>query len=576
MPNKGSATYSKGYIKKLYSSGLAAQLTFGTNNQNEKAVKKVKLHQQIATEIENNINLVNNEIEFDTDGALLELFKLLCFIHAWSDSPEIWDKVDNIERKKIRELFKFKRKIPKPIRRSIHYGLYKLTLESLQRFKQIAENDEEKKLIEQLLNCLKKIYQDDDIDSDLKKKSLIIIIYRFLEQKEFNAPIKIDEIFSDATQLISDFSIWSDKLLKGCGFSIALIAALACGLSTGAAIFILLVSFSLPLGFVIPLSILFFIAGTRANFQLLSQHISGFFQDLFKEGGITKFIDQQGKYDQLSRNKKFLLLPAGFLSLSVGIAAAAITYLEGAKMLALICPMLATTCPHLTAAILGILAAALLIGLTIVMLRTFIGLLQSQFSWQDFKKDLQQKWQTITFAQILVYIFKILVMAAAFFGLAYLDFTGTVTLANLLGWVAADIITIAAIIGDLPFTLKTALAWCNSLFSKNDSDSNLTKDTKYYLGKLVEFLALIINALGNAALVFTDSCTSRIASIACFMNSYASNRIEEDEGELIQLREEVTQKSLDSLCGFFKPACLDTQISEASNESAGIYLARSL
>lgn len=170
---------------------------------------------------------------------------------------------------------------------------------------------------------------------------------------------------------------------------IALIAALACGLSTGAAIFILLVSFSLPLGFVIPLSILFFISGTRANFQLLSQHISGFFQDLFKEGGITKFIDQQGKYHQLSRNKKFLLLPTGFLCLSVGIAAAAITYLEGAKMLALICPMLATTCPHLTAAILVILAAALLIGLTIVMLRTFIGLLQSQFSWQDFKKDLQ-------------------------------------------------------------------------------------------------------------------------------------------------------------------------------------------
>lgn len=83
MPNKGSATYSKGYIKNLYSSGLAAQLTFCTNNQNKKAVKKVQLHQQIATEIKNNNNnLVNNEIEFDTDGALLELFKLLCFIHA--------------------------------------------------------------------------------------------------------------------------------------------------------------------------------------------------------------------------------------------------------------------------------------------------------------------------------------------------------------------------------------------------------------------------------------------------------------------------------------------------------------
>ncbi len=230
-------------------------------------------------------------------------------------------------------------------------------------------------------------------------------------------------------------------------------------MSTGAAIFILLVSLSLPLGFVIPLSILFFITGTRANFQLFSQHIPEFFQDLFKERRVTKFIDQQGKYHQLSRNKKFLLLPAGFFSLSVGIAAAAITYLEGAKMIALIWPMLVTTCPHLAAGLLCVLAVAFLIGLTFVMLRTFIGVLQSQFSLQDLKKNIQEKCQNINVKQILAYPFKGLVMTAAFFGLVYLDFTGTTTLAGLLGWVAADIITIAAIIGDLPFTLRTALAW---------------------------------------------------------------------------------------------------------------------
>lgn len=574
MPNKGLAAYSKGYINNLYSSGLADQLTFGINNQSEKNNKKVQLYQHISKDIENN-NLVD-EIKFDSGGALLDLFKLLCFIHAWSDSPEVWHTVDNIERKKIRELLKFKSKIRKPIRRFIHYGLYKLTLENLQRFKQVAENDDEKKLIEHLLNCLKKIYQDDDIDSDLKKKSLIIVIYKFLKQKEFSLPNEIDFIFLEATKLISDFSLWPDKLLKRCGFAIGLIAALACGLSTGAAIFILFVSLSLPLGFVIPLSIIFFIAGTRANFQLFSQHIPEFLQDLFKAGGITKFIDQQGKYRQLSRNKKCLLLPASFLSLSVGIAAAAITYLEGAKMIALICPMLVTTCPHLIVGLLCVLAAALLIGLTIVMLRTFIGVLQSQFSMEDFKKNIQEKWQNINVKQILAYSFKGLIIAAAFFGLVYLDFTGTTTLAGLLGWVAADIITIAAIIGDLPFTLKTALAWCSSLFNNNDSNSNFTKDTKFYLEKLVEFLALIINALGNAALVFSDSCASRIASIACFMNSYASNRIQEDEGELIQLREEVTQKSLGSLCGFFKPVCLDTLIPEACNGPADNCSVRSL
>lgn len=561
MPNKGSSTiYSKGYIKNLYSSGLAAQLTFSRNNQNEKTDKKVILNQHIAIEAENN-NFVN-EIKFDSDEALLDLFKLLCFIYAWSDSSEVWDQVDNIQRKKIRELLKFKSEIRKPIRRLIHYGLYKLTLENLQRFKQIAVNDEEIKLIEHLLNGLKKIYQDDDIVSDLKKKSLIIVIYRFLEQREFSFPIEIDTIFLEATQSIANFSLWPDSILKGCGFAIGLMAALACGLSTGAAIFILLASFSLPLGFTIPLSILIFIAGTRANFQLFSQHIPQFFHDLFDEGGITKCIDQQGNRSQLSRVKKFLLLPLGFFSLSVGMTAAAITYLEGTKMIALIWPMLAATCPHLTAAVLSVLAVALLVGLTIVMLRTFIGVLQSNFSWQDFKKDLQEKWQNITATQIFAYICKVLVMAAAFFGLVYLDFTGTTTLAGLLGWVAADAITIAAILGDLPFTLKTALAWCNSLFK--ETSSNVTKDTRYYLGQIVEFLALIINAVGNAALVFTDSCVSRVASIACFMNSYASNRIQEDESELTEARKNATEKSISSLHSFFKLDCL-AQIPEASN-----------
>lgn len=226
---------------------------------------------------------------------------------------------------------------------------------------------------------------------------------------------------------------------------------------------------------------------------------------------------------------------------------------------------------------LGVLAAALLIGLTIVMLRTFYGVLKSQFSWEDFKGNIQEKWQNITVTQFFVYIFKVLVMAVAFFGLIYLDFTGTKTLAGLLGWVAADAITIAAILGDLPFTLKTALAWCNSLFNERNSNSNLTKDTKYYLGQIVEFLALIINALGNAALVFTDSCVSRIASIAAFMNSYASNRIQEDDSLLMQARVMATEKSLSSLkATFFEPSFKASQIQvevhnddELSNDSSG-------
>jgi len=545
MPNKAPATYPKGYIKSLYTSGLAAQLTFDKKIQHENTIKNEKFRKHIVASIKEN----NNKSEFDSNQALLDLFKILCFISAWSDSKG-WSDVA------IRQRMKFKKNISKSKRKSIHAALFKSVYEILLQFKHEGKIEEKEKYkIEEFLKKLE--------GYDLNKTTLFEITKDFLKYKKYksndkeNKESSSETNFLAATQKISEFSFWYDKFLYGCGFSIGLIAALACGLSTGAAIFVLLASFSLPLGFVIPLSLLIFFAGTRANFQLFSQHIPQFFNEICKTDGMTGFIDQQGKRLQLSKTKKFLFLPAGFLSLSVGIAAAAITYLEGTKMLALIWPMLTATCPHLVATLLGILAAALLIGLTIIMLRTFIKVLQSEFSWQGLKGDIQEKWQNLNFTKGLCYAFKTLVMLAAFFGLVYLDFTSTATLAGLLGWIAADAITLAAIIGDLPFTLMTALAWCNSLFKNNsnpDSNTSTSKPISYYVCKIVEFFALIINAFGNAALVFTDSSVSRIASIAAFMNSYASNRIQEDDSPLIQARIDATEKSLSSLSTFFKSA----------------------
>lgn len=540
--NNTLSFYSKNYIKNL-SLGYAAQLPF------------VEKTQAGSVEVEASKSDPSPTLQQEE---LLNLVKLRCFIQAWSDPIEAWNEIDIIDRKKIRQLTKFKKNISKSTRRSINLGLYELVFKSLQLFKQAFENaknesnelcikqsyEDEAKRIELLLKELEESYLDNQPNT--KKKFLLKIIDDFLF-KNFKLPTENEEIFLEAAKLISCFSSGTDKFFYGMSHVIALIASLACGLSTGGAIFVLLVSFSLPLGFVIPLSLLIFLSGTRANFQLFSQHIPQFFQDICKSGGLTEFIDQQGNRLQLSLTKKRLLLPAGFLSLSVGIAAAAITYLEGTKMIALMYPMLAVTCPHLTVVLLGILASALLIGLTIVMLRTFIGVLQSQFSWEKSKQSIKEKWQNLNFTKGLGYAFKAFVMFAAFFGLGYLDFTGTSTLAGLLGWVAADIVTIAAIIGDLPFTLITALAWCNSLLARNNSNSDLTKDRKYYLRRIEEFFALIINALGNAALVFTDSCVSRIASIACFMNSYASNRIQENDSKLTQARTRATQKALASL-----------------------------
>ncbi|MFZ0219108.1 MAG: hypothetical protein WAL30_02750 [Candidatus Aquirickettsiella sp.] len=548
MPTENKASpFPKHFIEKLYLSGSAPAL--------DKGIQDLQVRQSILTILSNTATS-----EFDSKEELLNLFRLLCFIQAWSDFKETWTNADDAEWRRKRQQMKFKKDIDKSIRRSIHRGLFKSVSEALLRFKHAAEASE-KVEIEQLLEELGRY--------NLRKKNLINVIKQFLNYKEFNFTSEnIKENFSEAAKLISTFTRWPDKLLYGCGMGIGLIAALACGISTGGAIFVLLVSFSLPLGFVIPLSVLIFLAGTKANFQLFSQHMPQFFQDLFKKGGVTEFIDQQGKRLQLSRARKFLLFPAAFFSTSVGMAAAAITYLEGTKMLALICPGLVVACPHLTVVLLSILAGALLISLTIVMFRTFIGVLQSQFSWQEIKQDIKEKWQNLNWTKGLSYGFKVFVMVAAFFGLVYLDFTGTSTLAGLLGWVAADAITVAAIMGDLPFTLTTALAWCNSLFKSNCSlSADLPKDKVYYLTKIVEFFALVINALGNAALVFTDSYISRIASIPCFMNSYASNRFQEDDSELIQGRKTAAEKSRSLLQGnFFRLSNSDAQISEANND----------
>jgi hypothetical protein len=546
-----SSLFSNDYIDILLNS---VYLFVDKKALKEKGSDKGAIRQKVIDGIKKN-DFDNSN--FNSELELLNLFKHLCFIQAWWDSKKNWindsDDPDDAEYKKHRQEMKFKNDIDKALRKLIHLALFKAVYESLWRFKKAAEVSKDNREINFINGLLKKLEQYSS-----SKKTLIEVIIKFLKYKKFKPPFgpeKVNEIFIDAAKLISAFSSWTDKFFYVCGIVLGIIAALACGLSTGGAIFVLLAGFSLPLGLVIPLSVIFFLAGTRANFQLFLQHIPQFFKELCKTGGVTEFIDQQGERLQLSRKKKFLLLPAGLVSLSVGVAAAAIAYLEGTKMLALICPMLVATCPHLTIALLGLLACALLIGLTIVMLRTFVGVLQSQFSWQKIKQSINEKLKNLNFITCLTYIFKVFVMAAALFGLGYLDLTGTAILAGFLGWVAADIITIAAILGDLPFTLMTALAWCNSLFKNNSNgNSEVPKDVSYYVGRIVEFFALIINALGNAALVFTDSSVSRIASIAAFMNSYASNRIQEDDSKLIQGRAKATEKSLSSLRGaFFRP-----------------------
>lgn len=74
--------------------------------------------------------------------------------------------------------------------------------------------------------------------------------------------------------------------------------------------------------------------------------------------------------------------------------------------------------------------------------------------------------------------------------------------------------------------------------------------------------------LGNAALVFTDSWASRSASLFCFMNSYANNRIQEDDSELNKARADATKNSISILkCAFFSQASPEVQMPEGANQT---------
>lgn len=545
----------KGYMEYLCSSGKAFQTSFFSKMEkvSEESDKRKLLREHITKKIASRLETSSDSAVVSPEGADFThlLFKLLCFVQAWADFEETWindsglSELEKGKQRQVRQLMKFKKDIEKPTRRFIHIALFEQVYFLLSRWKLTEDQEEEKKFVDELLGKL--------VQSGTKA-SIIEAICDFLQRKKFDADSDIiEKSFQEAAAAILSFSPMTDKILYGLGVSIGVIAALSCGITTGAAIFVLLLSFSIPLGFAIPLSLLIFLAGTKANFQLFSQHVSKFLQTLAKAGGITEFIDQQGNRVQLSASKKVLLVPAALVSVSVGITTAAITILDGSKMIAVIFPTLATICPSLPVILLGILTAALLVGLSIVMFRTFIEILQPQFLWRAQFLNIIKKIRDLNWAKFLAYVLKAVFVSFALFGLFFLCVTGVPTLVASLGWSVAYVISLAAFIGDVPFTIVTAAALCTSLFTKTSQDMGDNSSTRkeHYLGQVVEFLALIINALGNAALVFADSLASRIASIACFINSYANNRIQEDDSNLIQARESATRQAVNSLIGFF-------------------------
>ncbi len=124
-------------------------------------------------------------------------------------------------------------------------------------------------------------------------------------------------------KVLTSFKTAADKALSRVSVFLSVLAGLSCGIVTGGCIFLLLIGATVgaPLGVAIVVGTIVFMAGFSVNFNFFSYAILEFLLKFAKSGGITEFIDQDGKRVQLSNRKKLLLVPAAVLSVAVGVCA---------------------------------------------------------------------------------------------------------------------------------------------------------------------------------------------------------------------------------------------------------------
>lgn len=530
-----------GFIKCLYKTGFYIEKNFLQVN--------IRKHKDLKEEKEKNLNSLNsiqNRInnlspnphsKSDPKNLNTRLWHLLIFLIAWDD-PGLRDNT----KKKERQALKLKKHIDLSYRRAIHIGLiaeiisiqkeindYLLSKNSEENIKNIDFKSTDdiatnKKLIDTLTHCID-VLQSEPPDSKL--------------------------IFKNAAKAISSFKPFADKFLHSLGVFIGAIAALGCGVITGGFIFLLLSSVGAPLFLAIPISLLMFSAGIIANFPLFSKHSSEFLLSMAKGGGITEFINQKGKREQLSTPKKILLLFAAFFSIAVGLDTAALTIMGGTKIMAVLFPSLVILCPPLSGIIIGTLVSGLLIGLSFVMFRAFLSVLQSQFSFRDSLQRLVDEIKRLSLTQKLIYTFKTALKVAfigfALFGLFFLCFTGIPSLATTLGPIISQIVGWGSFIGDLPFTIVTIITFCGLITSKlfstsmqtnlSDQNNSEVKEALSSLPKnslfinLFKSCMLVLNAIGRSISIFNGSVISAMGAVACCISAFAGTLIKKESDE---------------------------------------------
>ncbi|MGC1853959.1 MAG: hypothetical protein WA659_01075 [Candidatus Aquirickettsiella sp.] len=473
-----------------------------------------------------------------------QLSQLILFLSVWKDDAKFESEIPETNQKRLRQLIKFKASLDKDDRYAINIALQATVFILCQQSNNFI------KYQEALHNYAEDFAWEDSAsffkELDNKEKLITFISKHIKRLNEFESHRSLKvinyELTSEQNQqeiekigkAISSFLTPNKKkkLIKYVGILLAFIASLACGLSTGGAIFLLFPSLPI-LG--ISLGALICLFGFSSNFDFFSQNFPNFILSFLKKGGITEYIDAESKRRQVSALKKYLFIPlAALASITVGIGTVAITYTTVLALAAKLLPMLAMIWPPLPLIIVGILAAAVGITLTVAVLTATIEAIKnSQTLWESVKAS----FKNLTKLQILGYVIKGSLVLVGLFGLAFFRYTAAVDLSKFIGPIGAVIMAVIAYIPQAFFTVFS-IQKLIKLFSPSHSQPQETAahiKSRFSRVKPIFYaiyapICLIGNALGNAALVVVDgiSAWSISGAIGCFFNSWSGNLLEPD------------------------------------------------
>lgn len=455
----------------------------------------------------------------------IQLCRLQILLMAWECRDNLIKETATKQDVRLRQLAKFKANLDKNDRYAIHVALLALFAKILLLMQKSGASAEDIELFQQcktktdLINLVSQ--QITRLNSNNPELALTINLDK---NTEIDNAVNAILAFTASTRM--------KKFLKILGILLAGIIALTCGISTGIAIYAAIP----PLPIAILMGIVIFMVGMIANFNLFSQIIPDFLLNLVKKGSITEFIDKQGKRQQFSFNKKYILLPLAVLaSAAVGSTNAALTFVSIVTLLQLSAPLLMV--------IVGILASTIFIGISIAMLTAIINMLKKPLMT---RQEFINKIKKLTFKKSLSYFIMALLIPLGLFGLVYFRIITAYDLIALLKTFGTQLanalsitISVIAFVAQLAFTslaidnLYHAIANFFTKKSVVNPDDAIAEQTTKTLGDNIKAfftgiylpISLVSNALGNGILACgtTFSTFDILGGIACGFNSLAGN-----------------------------------------------------